>query len=187
MSRRKQRRKTGRKPRVSSPVHLNTQAITISRVARLSAEDAAGQRTLVQAHLAKFLMGDDCATRWRILADTANMAETLAGMGLGSGPDADQIIAAGQAALAAVWQRAHQAGPRRGSWTLYADEIDALRWLVALHCDTQLPACSYGELETALRRTQMRIAQARAGNASPGTVVLAGNFETTTTNEVHAS
>lgn len=158
--------------RAERPVYVNAVQRAIDRAQRLSDTDAAGQRVLVETALQQFVQGIDCARHWASLADTANMAETLAGMGLGSGPHADELIARGQQALADVHRR-HAA---RGSWTLYAHEIDALHWLVALHCRTQLPATSYGELDTALDRTRNRIAQALAGNAAPGTHVLGGNF-----------
>jgi len=159
--------------RQQRPVYLNAHQIAIGRAQRLSDSDVAGQAALMQHALAEYLAGTNCPAHWRSLADTANMAETLAAMGLGCGPDADQIIEQGQEALANAWQRHAE----RGTWTLYPAEIEALRWLVRLHCHTQLPARSYGELETALERTRNRIAQARAGNAARGTVVLAGNFD----------
>jgi hypothetical protein len=161
-------------------MYLNAHVIAISRVRKISDFDANEQRRLINEHFTAYLQGDDCPSRWRSLADAANMAETLAEMGLGSGQDADEIIAAGQAALANAWQRAHPTNGRRGTWTLYPNEIEALRWLVTLHTNTQLPACSYGELDTAIKRTCTRIAQAKAGNASPGTVMLEGNFDCTT-------
>ena len=158
--------------RAERPVYLNAPQIAMNRAQRLSDADAAGQRMLVETAPLEFCRGEHCARHWASLADAANMAETLAGMGLGSGPHADEVIDRGQQALADV----HMRHAERGTWTLYPAEIDALHWLVALHCRTQLPATSYGEMETALDRTRNRIAQARAGNASPGTVVLSGNF-----------
>ena len=158
--------------RAERPVYLNTMQIAKSRAQRLSHEDIAAQGALVEAALREFLQGIDCARHWCSLADTANMSETLAGMGLGSGPHADAMIENGQQALAAV----HQRQATRGTWTLYPAEIEALHWLVALYCRTQLPAISYGELDTALERTLNRIVQARAGNAARGAIVLSGNF-----------
>ena len=158
--------------RAERPVYLNTMQIAKSRAQRLSDEDIAGQGALVETALREFLQGIDCPRHWCSLADTANMSETLAGMGLGSGPHADALIERGQQALAAV----HQRQAARGTWTLYPAEIDALHWLVTLHCRTQLPATSYGELDTALERTLNRIVQARAGNAARGAIVLSGNF-----------
>ena len=154
------------------PVYTNAVQIAMGRAKRLTAADVAGQTQLVQNALAQFCQGVACDLHWRSLADTANMAETLAAMGLGGGDDADRVVRDAQAALHDV----HQRHSSRGTWTLYADEIDALHWLVRLHCTAQLPACSYGELATAMDRTQNRLRQALAGNAPRGALVVDGGM-----------
>ena len=159
------------------PVHSNAMQIALARVKPLTAADVAGQTALVQHALQQFCQGINCDAHWCSLADTANMAETLAGMGLGSGDDATRVIELAQRALADVHQRHNQ----RGSWTLYADEIDALHWLVRLHCTAQLPACSYGELGDAMAATRNRMQQALAGNAPRGALVIDGGMGTSTT------
>lgn len=159
------------------PVHSNAVQIALARVKPLTAADVAGQTALVQHALQQFCQGINCDAHWCSLADTANMAETLAGMGLGSGDDATRVIELAQRALADVHQRHNQ----RGSWTLYADEIDAMHWLVRLHCTAQLPACSYGELGDAMAATRNRMQQALAGNAPRGALVIDGGMGTSTT------
>jgi len=159
------------------PVHSNAVQIALARVKPLTAADVAGQTALVQHALQQFCQGINCDAHWCSLADTANMAETLAGMGLGSGDDATRVIELAQRALADVHQRHNQ----RGSWTLYADEIDALHWLVRLHCTAQLPACSYGELGDAMAATRNRMQQALAGNAPRGALVIDGGMGTSPT------
>lgn len=159
------------------PVHSNAVQIALARVKPLTAADVAGQTALVQNALQQFCQGINCDAHWCSLADTANLAETLAGMGLGSGDDATRVIELAQRALADVHQRHNQ----RGSWTLYADEIDALHWLVRLHCTAQLPACSYGELGDAMAATRNRMQQALAGNAPRGALVIDGGMGTSTT------
>ena len=159
------------------PVHSNAVQIALARVKPLTAADVAGQTALVQNALQQFCQGINCDAHWCSLADTANMAETLAGMGLGSGDDATRVIELAQRALADVHQRHNQ----RGSWTLYADEIDALHWLVRLHCTAQLPACSYGELGDAMAATRNRMQQALAGNAPRGALVIDGGMGTSPT------
>lgn len=159
------------------PVHSNAVQIALARVKPLSGADVAGQTALVQHALQQFCQGINCDAHWCILADTANMAETLAGMGLGSGDDATRVIELAQRALADV----HQRHTQRGSWTLYADEIDAMHWLVRLHCTAQLPACSYGELGDAMAATRNRMQQALAGNAPRGALVIDGGMGTSTT------
>lgn len=145
---------------------VNAVQIAISRACRLSDADVARQMAIVHGAVHEFACGRDCPRHWRDLADTANFAEALAELRIGAGPDADAVISAAQRALADVHQR-HAA---RG-WTLYADEIAALQWLAQLHA-VQLAACSYGEFDTAFRRVHERMAQARAGNAPRGALVL---------------
>jgi len=154
------------------PVHANAVQIALARVKPLSAADVAGQKALIEHALAQFCQGTNCDMHWCSLADAANMAETLAGMGLGSGDDATHVIELAQRALADV----HQRHDSRGSWTLYADEIDALHWLVRLHCTVQLPACSYGELGDAMAATRNRLQQALAGNAPRNALVIDGGM-----------
>ena len=156
----------------AKPVYLNAVQIALARVKPLSAADVAGQTALIQHALAQFCQGTNCDAHWRSLADAANMAETLAGMGLGSGDDATRVIELAQRTLADV----HQRHTTRGSWTLYADEIDALHWLVRLHCSAQLPACSYGELSDAMTATRNRMQQALAGNAPRNALVVDGGM-----------
>jgi hypothetical protein len=157
-----------RKPR---PVHLNAVQMAINRARKLAPADVAGHVALITTALATFMRGTDCAAHWRSLADTANVAETFAAMGICSGPDAQRVIEQAQAALYAVQMR-HQ---QRGSWTLYAQEVEELTWLNALHAH-QLRECTYGEFERALQTTRHRVAGARAGNAPAGALVITGDI-----------
>lgn len=140
----------------------------------------AAQRQRMELALREFCRGEHCSAHWCSLADAANMAETLAEMGLGCGPEAERVINTAQKALHDVHQR-HAA---RSTWTLYADEIDALHWLARLHCTAQLPACSFGEFSDAFNRTQNRLRQALAGNAPAGALVVAGGIGTHTGDQV---
>ena len=166
------------RPRMAHPRRVATNAvdIAINRARRLSDTDVHQQMTIVRNAVAAFCRGENCRHHWVSLADTANMAETLAGMRLGGGHDAQRLIETAQKALADV----HQRHTERGTWTLYADEIDALQWLVGLHL-VQLEACSYGEFEQAYRLTAQRMQQALAGNASPGARVIVGHLDGTPT------
>lgn len=172
MSRRARQRQIGR-------VALNAVEIAINRARKLSAEDVERQHGIMKTALAEFCRGHHCDAHWCSLADMANMAKTLASMRLGYGPEADRVIQDAQRALHDV----HQRHAERGTWTLYADEIDALHWLVALHCTVQLTACSFGEFEEAFTRTQNRMRQALAGNAPAGALVVAGGIGTTQPSE----
>ncbi|MEY5099131.1 MAG: hypothetical protein RJA36_1850 [Pseudomonadota bacterium] len=146
---------------------VNAVQIAISRACKLSGADVEQQMRIVQTAVADFCCGRLCAKHWRDLADTVNMAEALAELGIGSGAEAHAWINAAQQALADV----HERHTQRGTWTLYADEIEALHWLRRLH-QVQLSSCSYGEFDRAFKRVHERMAQARAGNAAPGTRVL---------------
>lgn len=157
------------KPRRPGRVVLNTMAVATAGARCLSDTDVQRQMAIMDQALAEFCRGQNCVLHWASLADGANMAETLASMGLGGGADAEHVVEAAQAALAEVRGRQQV----RGTWTLYADEIDALGWLLRLFA-VQLAACSYTEFERAYRRTQQRLAQALAGNAAPGVVVVHG-------------
>lgn len=156
-------------------VATNAVQIAINGARALSDDDVRGQIALITRAVDEFTRGIDCARHWLSLADAANMAETFAAMGLGGGADAERVIDDAQRALAEV----HRQHADRQSWTLWADQIEALRWLVQLH-GTQLGACSYREFDTAFRRTAERVAQAAAGNAPRGTIVLKGAVCATT-------
>lgn len=153
------------------PVHLNAISATLNRVRKLSTSDVNNQRAIVVKALHEFSAGRNCAEHWRGLADTANMAETLAGMGICSGQQASEAVHQAQTALANVRLRHAE----RGTWTLYASEVEALNWLAALH-GKQLRECDYGEFERAFHATHERVAQARAGNAPSGAIVIEGDM-----------
>lgn len=150
---------------------VDTVRHTINSVRVLSAEDVTRQVGLVHTALAELGRGHDTAMHWASLADAANMAETLASMGIGGGADAQRVIQQAQAALATIQGRLQH----RSSRALYSSEIDSLQWLITLH-HLQLQACSYGEFEAAYTTTRNRIAQARAGNAPLGAIVIQGEI-----------
>lgn len=148
---------------------LNAVEIAINGARRLSDDDVQGRRRLLERARREMACGVQWRLHWGRLADAANMAETFAAMGLGSGPDAERVITAAQRAL----HDAHVRHAERGSCALYADEIDALDWLVRVHV-LQLASCSYSEFAAAYDRTRERISQAMAGNATPGACVVVG-------------
>lgn len=154
------------------PVSCNALAIALNKVRKLSAEDVQRQHQIMTTALREFSAGKQCAEHWRSLADCANMTETLSGMGICSGLQASTIIHAAQEALAAVQGRHIQ----RGTWTLYPTELDTLQWIVTLHT-RQLAECDYGEFERAYQSTSNRVAQARAGNAPAGAIVVVGDVD----------
>ena len=144
---------------------------TITGVQLLSARDVAGQIHIARTALAELGRGRDTAHHWRSLADTANMAESLCAIGIGSGAQAQRVIHQAQRALADIHQRTQQ----RATRALYAREVDALQWLISLH-QLQLQQCSYSEFDAAFVATRNRIAQARAGNAPRDAIVIEGEI-----------
>lgn len=166
MSRPTSRRKAAR---VKRDCYVNAHQLAINRARVLNAKDVAMHSQVVDDAVREFCCGIRCAQRWRDLADISNMAESLAALRIGSGDQADQVIQSAQQTLAAV----HQRQATKGTWTLYADEMDHLYWLAALH-KKQIEVCSYGEFEDALQATQRRLQQARAGNAPRGAVIVEG-------------
>ncbi len=162
----------------------NAMSRVLVGVSRINAADVQRQHIAMQTALDGLLSGHDGLDCWRSLADACNMAETLAGMGLGSGDDARQVIADAQEALAYVMQERKA----RSTWALRADERDELRdrlqWLISVHLE-QLRACSYAEFERAYRTTAERVQQARAGNGGRDVVVV-GEIAGNGTGEHHA-
>ena len=152
-------------------VAANATDIALNNAHKLDRKDAAGQAALLRTALAEFQRGRDAGVHWRSLADAANMAETLAAMRICSGADADRIIQRAQQVLHDVALRHRE----RGTWALKHDELDALQWLLSLHT-TQLAECDYSEFCRAMDRTRVRVAQARAGNAAPGALVIEGEL-----------
>lgn len=143
----------------------------ITGVMLLERRDVDGQVRIARDALTALGRGHDVATHWRSLADTANMAESLCRLGIGSGADAERVVHQAQHALADIHGRL-QAGRGRA---LYGTEVDALQWLISLHT-TQLQACSYAEFDAAFTATRQRISQARAGNAPRGAIVVEGEI-----------
>lgn len=167
MGRNAKPRKAHRPIAVAANAHL----LAMTRVHKLRQDDAQRQVQLMRTALDQFKRGLHCAQHWRSLADTANVTETLAQLGIGTGPQAWQVINDAQHVLSAVQLR-HQAGH---SWTLHPTEMAALAWLIDLHA-VQLLSCDYSEFERALDLTRNRIAQARAGNAPAGALIIEGEI-----------
>lgn len=165
------RSKAPRRPYRAGKVYLNAHHLAMAKVHTLQRDDVQRQLGIVEHALTQFSRGIDCATHWRSLADVGNVAEQLMRLGICSGPEAARVVADGQRALADVAQRRRA----RGSWTLYAPELDALRWLQALHRQ-QLEVCDYAEFERALDAVREKVNQARAGNAPASATVIEGEI-----------
>jgi len=165
------RSKAPRKAYRPKPVHANAHQLAMAKVHKLRQQDLADQFTVLDTALRSFAAGHRCAHHWRSLADAANVCETLAALGICAGTQAQEVIHCAQRVLHDVLQRQRT----RGTWTLYPLELDTLYWLLALH-KRQLAECDYSEFNRALDLTQARIAQARAGNAPAGAIVIEGEL-----------
>jgi hypothetical protein len=168
------RSKRPRKAYRPGPVHANACERAIfgaERVQRQQVAELHQRRQQALQSLMQGATGGPAAAAWRELADAGNMAETLASMGLGCGEQARSVIEAAQAALADLLRR----HGKSGRWTMRAQEIEALRWLLDLH-QVQVAAASYTEYEQATQRTAQRVQQAVRGNAGASTAVLGGHL-----------
>ena len=117
-----------------------------------------------------FRIGSGGPDPWRNLADCANIGEDLMRFGLAN--DHAATFTRAQLALKAVAER-HAV---RNSWTLRADELDALRLLVLVH-EVQLRNCSQGEFRDAVKRVVRRVSAAvREGSAT--TIRVTGKLGT---------
>lgn len=151
-------------------MYSNAHTIAMRGSGKLAREDVEGMYRLFQRAISEFSRGIDCATHWLSLADALNMAETFATeTPLACDSESRSRITTAQQALASVAAR-HQL---RGSWTLHAAELDALRVALLIH-DVQLRHASHAEFARAYDTTRERIAQAVAGNAPPGAIVIKG-------------
>lgn len=103
-----------------------------------------------------FRLGQGSEEHWRNLADCANIGEDLMRFGLAN--DHAGTFTVAQVALKAVADRRNGGG----SWTLRAQELEALRLLVLVH-EVQLLHCTQGEFRDAVKRVVRRISAARSG------------------------
>jgi hypothetical protein len=152
-------------------VVANPIALAMQSAAKLKPAEVARQIGIVRHSLERLMRAELPDASWCDMADAANIAETLAGMGIGSGPEADAAITAAQRVLSDVYARHVE----RGTWAMRSEEIEALRLLIALH-EVQLEACSFGEFDRAFRKTAERVRQALAGNAPADAIVVDGRI-----------
>lgn len=158
-----------RKPRKAyRPGRLDTDpmGLAMTMAAKLDATQLPGMLQRIQARLDAFRTGSGNGEHWAALADSLNVAEGLAELGIAA--DHTDTFERGQQALAAVHGRAH--GPRK-SWTLRGPELQALDDALFVH-GVQLQHCSQGELHKAVATVRRRMQQALKGNGGRGATVL---------------
>jgi len=165
MGRNTKPRKAYRPRQLVDPVLRATTGVRL-----LARADVESQLHIARTALAELGRGHHTLQHWCSLADTANMAESLARLGIGAGPDAEHVIQLAQHTLNAIHGRL-----QAGTVAMKHAEIEALLWLISVHA-TQLRACSYSEFDAAFCGTRNRIAQARAGNAPARAVIVEGEI-----------
>jgi hypothetical protein len=137
----------------------------------ISAADIKSQMKIGTHWLESLKRGEECWTAWQSMVDFANIAETLAEMGIGCGEAEREVIVASQKALTEL----HERHTERGTWAMRGSEILALEAMLEVHRQ-QLESTTYGWFDEAFNKTRERIYQARMGNAGKGHKVLAGQL-----------
>jgi hypothetical protein len=150
-------------------VILNPIAVAIESARKLSEADRATLLRIIDTAWTHYRSGVECGAQWCVLADALNMAESLARIGIASDADSVERIDAAQRVLA----QAHMRHTERGTWALRGPELQALDAGLWTH-RVQLEHCSLGEFERAKHSTEVRIRQARAGNAPAGAIIVEG-------------
>lgn len=110
-------------------------------------------RLLELSALESFRTGKAVPDDWRAIADVCNLAETLAGMGVG--PEVMEATLKAQEALGAAFDR-HKAGK---PLLFTGPELQAVRDVVEYH-DLQRTSIGLAQYEKAIRTTRDRIRSA---------------------------
>lgn len=140
------RKRTHRK--VYALVNPIAHAIAGAAITDTAALDQLRMRELTA--LDALVRGQGARDDWKAMADMANVAETMARMGIG--PEVLSVCErAGQALM-----RAHGRFKLRGSMALDGEGIQALRELAEYH-DLQRTSVSRSQYEVAIRKTADRI------------------------------
>lgn len=150
-------------------VILNPVAVAIESASKLSQRDRTELQRIISDAWKAYKRGEHCATHWLTLADALNIAESLSTLGICSDDESRAKIDAGQRVLADAVVRHRE----RGTWALRASEQAAMVDALEI-ADIQLEHCSLGEFSRAKERTEVRVRQARAGNAPAGAIVIEG-------------
>lgn len=153
------------------PVFQNPVQAAMAGASLLAEADRINLRRILMQAVDNMRTTQDALDGWRSIADAMNVAEALADIGICSDSSSRFLIAEAQSVLGAVQGR-HKA---RGSWTLYAVEIQSLTEAVERHL-LQLEFCSMREYQQAVHKVKNKVRQALAGNAGPGVQVIEGQL-----------
>lgn len=155
-----------KKKRKARPVYANPMQAVIAQISFIEPDHRRMLKRAFDGALNDFIRGVECQDAWMSLADACNVGEQLCNLGICSDDDSRARIAGGHQVLGDVMQRFND----RKSWTLYAEEIEAMREALWLH-DVQLGFCTLAEYGKAVQAVINRTKAARAGNLARGTVV----------------
>ena len=161
-----------RKPRkryTQRRVEHDVVELAIAMATKLRPGQRASFRQPLRAALDGLRTGRGGWPAWNNMADAMNVGEQLALRGICS--DRLPEILAAQEALHHIQRRQAE----RGSWTLRAAELTALRIGRFFHF-VQIKHCSQGEMEHSIEAVQRRVSQALAGNAGRDAIVCVGRL-----------
>lgn len=159
-----------KRPHKRRHVLRNPVAAAIARCQTLAPAERADLVRMARDGLDQLRRGpraDDHVTGWRTLADTISLAAEYSCMGIASDDESRAVIAAAQQAIEAVAVRHHQ----RGTWALYAGEVQALEDLIERY-EIQMDFVSVGEMERAIDKVRSRTVAALRGHGQPGIKVV---------------
>jgi hypothetical protein len=152
-------------------MYQNPVQAAMAGAALLDEADRINLRRILSQAVDNLRTTKDALDGWRSIADAMNVAEALAYIGICSDGVSRFIIAEAQGVLGAIQARHKE----RGSWTLYAVELQTLANAVERHM-LQLEFCSMREYQQAAERVRNKVRQALAGNAGPGVQVIEGQL-----------
>ena len=156
-----------RKRYIPKRVDLDPMGLAHSMASLLSLPQRRQFSEPMRSAFARLRAGQGDAGCWCNMADALNVAERLAALAIAN--DHADELKAGQQALADLYQR----HTTRGGWVMRGTEIAALEQAMDVH-GAQLQLCTQGEMAEAITTVQRTMAQALAGNASPGALVCVG-------------
>ena len=162
-------KRTRRKAYRPRPVHLDMIEHTIALACKLAPQQRAAFRQPLRVAFNGLRTGVGAQDAWCQLADAMNVAEQLALRKIAS--DRLPEILAAQEALHDV----HQRHAQRGTWTLRATELAALRLGRFFHF-VQVDHCTQLEMRDSIDAVRRRVQQALAGNAPRNAKVCVGQL-----------
>lgn len=126
------------------PVHLNALQRAIEGARKLERQYVVDMKAALDDAFHRLKIGDDPKEAWKCLADSLNVGEALADLGICSDEGSRSRLQDGHNALRLIATRQQ----RTGSWALYPAEINHLGDAIWIHT-IQLEHASLSEFERA--------------------------------------